>query len=154
MMTTETRIPTQNAGAIAAKQAPTNDRPLRPLSEWNNTRAEFPKDKCIHELFEEQVERTPDAIAVVFENEQLTYRELDERVNRLARELQALAVGPDIPVGLCVERSLEMIIGLLGILKAGGCYVPLDPKYPKERLAFMLADSQPPVLLTQPKLQA
>ena len=124
------------------------------LVEWNNTQAEFPKDKCIHQLFEEQVERTPDAVAVAFEDDQLTYRDLNERADQLAQTLCALGVGPEKRVGLCVERSLEMMVGLLGILKAGGCYVPLDPAYPKERLAFMLEDSQALVLLTQEKLQS
>ncbi|HEX4644391.1 MAG TPA: condensation domain-containing protein, partial [Verrucomicrobiae bacterium] len=122
------------------------------LSGWNNTAAEFPKDKCIHRLFEKQAERTPDAVALVFEDERLTYRELDGRTDELAHELQSLGVGPDVRVGVCVRRSLEMMVGLLGILKAGGCYVPLDPAYPKERSAFMLEDAQMPVLLTQEKL--
>jgi amino acid adenylation domain-containing protein len=122
--------------------------------EWNNTKAEYPADKCIHELFEQQVEKTPDAIAVVFENQQLTYRELNTRANQLAHYLQSLGVQPDMLVGICVERSLEMSVGLLGILKAGGAYVPLDPTYPLERLSFMLSDSQVSVLLTQQKLVA
>ena len=122
------------------------------LVEWNNTSAEYPEDKCIHQLFEEQVQRTPDAIAVVFEGEQLTYLELNERANQLAHYLRSLGVGPEVLVGICVERSREMIIGLLGILKAGGAYVPLDPNYPSERLAFMLEDSSVPVLLTQERL--
>ncbi len=106
------------------------------------------KYKCIHQLFEAQVERTPDAVAVVFEQESLTYRQLNSRANFLAHYLQALGVGSDVLVGICVERSLEMVVGLLGILKAGGAYVPLDPTYPAERLAFMLEDSQAAVLLT------
>jgi len=122
------------------------------LGEWNNTWAEYPFDKCIHQLFEEQVERSPDAVAVVFEESQLTYRELNARANQLAHYLCERGVGPEVLVGLCVERSLEMLVGLLGILKAGGAYVPLDPMYPSERLAFMLKDSAVPVLLTQEKL--
>ncbi|MBD2483966.1 amino acid adenylation domain-containing protein [Planktothrix sp. FACHB-1365] len=122
------------------------------LHEWNNTTTEYPRDKCIHQLFEEQVERTPDAVAVVFEGEQLTYRELNARANQLAHYLQALGVGPEVLVGICVERSFEMIVGLLGVLKAGGAYVPLDPAYPLERLGFILEDSSVPVLLTQSKL--
>jgi amino acid adenylation domain-containing protein len=122
------------------------------LVEWNNTQTDYPKDKCIHQLFEEQVERTPNAIAVVFEAQQLTYEELNRRANQLAHHLQSLFVKPEVLVGICVERSLEMVVGLLGILKAGGAYVPLDPSYPKERLAFMLADAGVPVLLTQKKL--
>jgi len=122
------------------------------LVEWNNTFAEYPHDKCIHQLFEEQVERLPSSVAVVFEGEPLTYRELNARANQLAHYLLELGVGPEVLVGICVERSLEMIIGLLGILKAGGAYVPIDPTYPKDRLAFMLKDSSVSVLLTQQKL--
>jgi amino acid adenylation domain-containing protein len=122
------------------------------LVEWNDTAADYPTDYCIHELFEAQVERTPDAIAVQFEGKQLTYRELNSRANQLARYLRALGVGPEKLVGICVERSLEMVVGLLGILKAGGAYVPLDPSYPKERLRLMLEDTQVSVLLTQEKL--
>jgi amino acid adenylation domain-containing protein len=119
----------------------------RVLVEWNDTAAAYPQEQCLHQLFEAQVERTPDAIAVIFGDQRLTYRELDRRANHLAHHLRTLSVGPDVLVGLCVERSLEMMIGLLGILKAGGAYVPLDPSYPPERLAFMLADSQAPILL-------
>ena len=122
------------------------------LVEWNNTSADYPRDKCIHELFEEQVEKTPDAVAVVFEDQQLTYRELNTKANQLAHYLRKQGVRPEVLVGICVERSLEMIIGVLGILKAGGAYVPLDPDYPKERLAFMLEDTQATVILTQLKL--
>ncbi|MFM6112895.1 MAG: amino acid adenylation domain-containing protein, partial [Sphaerospermopsis kisseleviana] len=122
------------------------------LIEWNDTQVEYPVDKCIHELFEEQVEKTPNAIAVVFENEQLTYQQLNSRANQLAHYLQSLGVKPETLVGICVERSLEMVIGLLGILKAGGAYVPLDPEYPTERLSFMLEDAQVSVLLTQKSL--
>ena len=119
------------------------------LVEWNETKRDYPKDKCIHELFEEQVKRTPETVAVVFEDQQLTYRELNSQANQLAHYLKKLGVGPEALVGICVERSLEMIVGLLGILKAGGAYVPLDPGYPKERLGFMLEDARVGVLLTQ-----
>ncbi|MEH1866381.1 MAG: amino acid adenylation domain-containing protein [Nostoc sp.] len=124
------------------------------LLEWNDTQANYLQHKCIHELFEEQVERTPDAVAVVYANEQLTYRQLNCRANSLAHYLKSLGVGADVLVGLCVERSLSMLVGLLGILKAGGAYLPLDPDYPTERLAYMLNDSQVSVLLTQEKLLA
>ena len=120
--------------------------------EWNQTEREYPKDISIHELFEEQVERTPDAIAVVFEEQQLTYRELNVKANQLAHYLRKLGVGPEVLVGICVERSLEMIVGLLGILKAGGAYLPIEPTYPEERINFMLEDSQISVILTQKKL--
>nr|WP_322680943.1 amino acid adenylation domain-containing protein [Nostoc sp. DedQUE03]MDZ7976395.1 amino acid adenylation domain-containing protein [Nostoc sp. DedQUE03]MDZ8048009.1 amino acid adenylation domain-containing protein [Nostoc sp. DedQUE02] len=112
----------------------------------------YPQKACIHQLFEAQVELTPDAIAVVFEDQQLTYRELNIKANQLAQYLQNLGVGSDVLVGICVERSIEMIVGLLGILKAGGAYAPLDPNYPVERLAFILEDAQVSVLLTQKHL--
>jgi amino acid adenylation domain-containing protein len=130
----------------------TNAEKHQILVEWNDTKADYPKDKCIHQLFEEQVLKTPDAVAVVFEDTQLTYAELNEKANQLAHYLQSLGVKPETLVGICVERSLEMIIGLLGILKAGGAYVPFDPEYPQERLAFMLQDTQAHILLTQAKL--
>ncbi|MEH2084714.1 MAG: amino acid adenylation domain-containing protein [Nostoc sp.] len=122
------------------------------LVEWNNTQAEYPQDKCIHQLFEEQAERTPDAVALVWENQQLTYQQLNCRANSLAHYLKSLGVGADVLVGICVERSIEMVVGLLGILKAGGAYVPLDPEYPSERLRFMLEDAKVGVLLTQQQL--
>ena len=108
--------------------------------------------KCIHELFEAQADATPNAIAVVFEGQQLTYRELDERATRLACELRRLGVAAETPVTICANRSLEMVAGVLGILKAGGCYVPLDPAYPAERLAWMIDDTAAPVLLTEKSL--
>ena len=119
------------------------------LVEWNDTGADYPKDRCIQHLFEAQAACTPNGVAVVFENKQLTYAELNTRANQLAHHLIALGVGPEVLVGICLERSLELVVGLLGILKAGGAYVPLDPAYPKERLAFMLTDAQVPLLLTQ-----
>ncbi|NCT42247.1 MAG: amino acid adenylation domain-containing protein [Microcystis aeruginosa G11-09] len=122
------------------------------LIDWNNTEVDYPVDKCIHQLFEEQVERTPDTVAVIFEEQELTYNELNCRANQLAHYLQSLGVKPDELVGICVERSLEMIVGLLGILKAGGAYVPLDPDYPLERISLMLEDAGLKVLLTQQKL--
>ena len=121
------------------------------LGEWNDTATEYPKDSCIHELFEAQAARTPEAIAVEFGEKRLTYRELKGRANQLAHYLRRLGVGPRNLVGICLERSLEMIVGLLGILKAGCAYVPLDPLYPRERLAFMLDDAQCSILLTEQK---
>ena len=128
------------------------------IKEWNETAVEYPaagsrREKRLHYLFEEQVESTPDAVAVVFEAQLLTYRELNKRANRLAHYLRRLGVGPEARVGVCVDRSLEMVVGLLGILKAGGAYVPLDPTYPPERLRYVLEDSAPKVLLTQDRLK-
>ena len=124
------------------------------LVEWNTTRGDYPEESCIHELFDAQARRSSDKVAVIFNGNRLTYRELNLRANQLAHYLQKLGVGPETVVGICVERSLEMVTGLLGILKAGGAYLPIDPTYPKERLAFMLRDSQVPVLLTQSRLLA
>ncbi|HEU4559708.1 MAG TPA: condensation domain-containing protein, partial [Longimicrobium sp.] len=124
------------------------------LEEWNRTEAEYPADRCIHELFEAQAARTPGAVAVVFEEAELTYAELDERANRLAHHLVRLGVGPETRVGVCLERGIEMVVSLLAVLKAGGAYVPLDPAYPAERLAFTLADSDVVALLTQESLRS
>ncbi len=124
------------------------------LVDWNDTAIPYPLDVCLYRLIEAQVERTPDAIAVVFDDASLTYYELNRRANQLAHHLQAAGVAPDTLVGICAERSFEMIIGLLAVMKAGGAYVPLDPDYPPERLAFMTQDAQTPVLLTQEKFLA
>jgi amino acid adenylation domain-containing protein len=124
------------------------------LVEWNATQTAYSLDQCLHQLFEAQVERTPQAVAVVFEGEEMTYQELNRRANQLAHYLQHLGVGPEVLVGICVERSLDMVVGLLGILKAGGAYVPLDPNFPSDRIAFMLEDAQAPVLVTQQHLIA
>ena len=141
----------QQAIAELALLPPTERRQL--LVDWQATEAPFPETRCVHELFAAQVDRTPDAVAVVFEDQALTYQQLDRRANQLAHHLRSLDVGPETVVGLCVERSLEMIVGLWGILKAGGAYLPLDPIYPPERLAFMIEDAQTPVVLTQDALQ-
>lgn len=122
------------------------------LVEWNATEAAFPPGESLHQLVESQAARTPGAVAVEFEGERLTYGELNRRANQLARYLRQRGVGPETVAGLCVERSIEMVVGLLGVLKAGGAYVPLDPRYPRERLTFMLADAQAQVLLTQATL--
>jgi aspartate racemase len=146
-------------GIVADPDRPISTLPLlteaekhQLLVEWNDTARDYPKDKCLHQLFEEQAERTPDAVAVIFRNQELTYQELNRRANQVAHYLRRLGVEPDTLVGICVERSLEMVVGLLGILKAGGAYVPLDPQYPKQRLAFFLDDAQVSVLLTQQRL--
>ncbi|WP_375501071.1 amino acid adenylation domain-containing protein [uncultured Nostoc sp.] len=122
------------------------------LVEWNNTETDYPQDKCIHQLFEAQVKKTPSNIAVIFENQKLTYQELNDQANQLAHYLQKLGVKPEVIVGVCMKRSPEMLIALLAILKVGGAYVPLDPAYPQERLTFMVEDSQTKVLLTQSHL--
>jgi amino acid adenylation domain-containing protein len=125
----------------------------RQLTEWNATRVEYRRDACVHELFEAQVELVPDRVAVVFEGDQLTYRELNWRANQLARWLQAHGVTADTPVGICTKRSIDMVIGVLGTLKAGGAYVPLDPTYPRDRLAFMALDGGTRIILSQEMLR-
>jgi amino acid adenylation domain-containing protein len=120
--------------------------------EWNDTSKEYRAEPCLHLMFESQAERTPDSIAVVFEHELISFDALNRKANQLARYLRKIGVGPEVAVGICVERSIEMVVGLLGILKAGGAYVPFDPSYPVERLAYILADSRVSVLLTQERL--
>ncbi|ARI83905.1 non-ribosomal peptide synthetase [Microcystis aeruginosa] len=146
-------------GIIANPEAQVSQLPLltefeknQLLMDGHDPQSDYSVTKCLHQLFEEQVKRTPDAVAVVYSGQQLTYNELNCRANQLAHYLQSLGVKPDQLVGICLERSLDMIVGLLGILKAGGAYVPLDPEYPIERLSFMLEDAQLSVLLTQQKL--
>jgi amino acid adenylation domain-containing protein len=119
------------------------------LEAWNDTRTDYPRDACVHHLFEAQAKRTPNAVAVSFDDRTLTYRELSQQANQLARYLQKQGIGPSTLVGVCVERTAEMVVGFLGILKSGGAYVPFDPSYPKERLSLMFADAQVPVVLTQ-----
>ncbi len=126
-----------------------SEREQRLLAAWNETHVDYPNDGCFHQLFEMQVEETPDVVALVFDREQLTYGELNKRANQLGNYLRTLGVGPEVLVGICTERSVEMIVGLLGVLKAGGAYVPLDPQYPRERLKFTLEDAEVKVLLTQ-----
>ena len=121
---------------------------------WNRTTARYPADRCIHQLFEEQARRTPDAVALTCGGEALGYAELDARANRLARHLRGLGVGPEVRVGVCLERSLELLVCIFGVMKAGGAYVPMDPAHPAERTGYMLADSGVAVLLTQEKLLA
>ncbi|WP_166286593.1 amino acid adenylation domain-containing protein, partial [Candidatus Nitrosotalea sp. FS] len=123
------------------------------LYEWNETKREYESERCVHELFEEQARRMPEAVAVVFEGEELSYGELNRRANRLAHYLRELGVKPESRVAICVERGLEMMVGLLGVWKAGGAYVPLDPGYPEERLSYMVEDSAPAVVLTEGQLR-
>ena len=136
---------------LSTQQLSAADR-HRILEQWNSTTQEYPYAKILHALMEAQVKRTPDSIAVVFDQHQLSYNDLNQQANRLSRRLLRMGVGPDKLVGICVERSLEMVVGLLAILKAGGAYVPLDPAYPAERLSYMLSDSRVSVLLTQERL--
>jgi amino acid adenylation domain-containing protein len=144
---------------VAGEDQAVDRLPLLPEAErrqvveaWNATGAAYPDESCIHELFEAQAERTPDAVALVYEGERLTYAELNARANRLAHHLRASGVGPDVRVAICAERGPEMVVGVLGVLKAGGAYVPLDPAYPAERLRYMLEDGAPALLLTQTPL--
>src|SRR5580704_13526655 len=124
------------------------------LAQWNDTTVSLPEQKSVHELFDVQADRTPKAVAVVFGREECTYSELERRANQLAHYLRSLGVQPGERVGLCVERSVSMMVGLLGILKVGASYIPLDPAYPAARLAQMIDDSRAPVLVTQEKLRA
>jgi amino acid adenylation domain-containing protein/thioester reductase-like protein len=147
-------------GIAADPDCPIHQLPLlneaekhRLLIEWNATTRQYSHECFVHELFAEQTELTPDAIAVEYEGQYLTYAGLNNRSNQLARYLRAKGIGPDRLVGICVERSLEMVVGLLGVLKAGGAYVPMDPSYPKERLGYMLQDAAPKILLIQGRLR-
>ncbi|MFL6195586.1 MAG: non-ribosomal peptide synthase/polyketide synthase [Thermoanaerobaculia bacterium] len=147
------------AGIVANPEARLSELPLltegecqQILGEWQGTRTDYPREATIHGLFAEVARRTPDAVAVVFGEESLTYAALDARAERLASRLRALGIGPEVPVGLCAERSPELIVALLGILKAGGAYVPLDPGFPAERLAFMIEDTGAPVVVAQERL--
>ncbi len=130
----------------------TDDEEVRLLIDWNQTQANYPADLGVHHVIEAQVERTPDKIAAIFENQQMTYRELNRRANQLAHTLIRYGVGADMLVGLCVDRSLDMLVGLLGILKSGAGYVPIDPTFPADRVAYMLEDAQANVLVTQSSL--
>ncbi|MGM9515877.1 non-ribosomal peptide synthetase [Roseateles sp. DB2] len=148
------------AAVVAEPQTLVRDLPLlsgeerrQILVDWNDTQREFPQDRCIHQIFEEQARRTPEAVALVFEGRQLSYAELDDRAERLALQLRSLGVRPDALVGICLERSFEMVVALLAILKAGGAYLPLDPRLPTERLSFMLSDAAPTVMITSRLLQ-
>lgn len=148
-------------GMAANPQQRLQDLPLLTKTErhlclvtWNNTQTEYPLNLCLHQLIEAQVEKTPDAVAIVFAEQQLTYQQLNSRANQLAHYLQKLGVKPEVKVGICIERSLEMIVGLLGILKAGGAYVPIDPDYPPQRQGFIVQDCQISLLLTQEKFKA
>ena len=145
-----TRDPDQSISALPI--LPHSER-QQLLVDWNSTAVAHPeKDLCLHQMIAAQARQSPDQVALIFEGQQFTYGELDRRSNQLAHHLQSLGVGPEVLVGLCVERSLEMVVGLLGILKAGGAYVPLDPSFPQARLAYMIDDSGMRVLLTHRQL--
>jgi non-ribosomal peptide synthetase component F len=122
------------------------------LIEWNATEREFPRDACLHHLVAKQVDLVPEKVAVACDGVRLTYRELDQRANRLARRLMELGVGPNVLVGVCVDRSVDMVVAVLGVLKAGGAYVPLDPAYPAARIQYVLDDARVPVLITEDSL--
>ena len=141
--------PTQNVSALHMLSEVERTRLLHA---WNQAR-EFPAELCIHQRFEQQAQRAPQNVALVFEDQSMSYGELNARSNQLARYLIRMGVGPDVLVGLCVERSLDMVVAIVGILKAGGAYLPLDPRYPKDRLAFMVEDAKPPVVLTHYELK-
>ena len=134
--------------------SPLSEIERQQLGAWNAPQQNYPRDLCIPQLVAKQAAATPDAVALVAGDQVLSYRELNRRANQLAHYLRALGVGPNVLVGLCIERSPDMVVGLLGILKAGGGYVPLDPAYPSERLVFMLEDAHVPVLVTQQRLAA
>jgi len=123
----------------------------RVLRQWNRTQP-YPRDECIHEQFEAQAARSPEATALEHEGQRLSYRELNERANRLARRLRALGVGPDERVAVCLPRGVPLVVSLLGVLKAGGAFVPIDPSYPRERVRYLLEDVSPKVLLTEAEL--
>jgi amino acid adenylation domain-containing protein len=124
----------------------------RLLTDWNNTARSLPLDVCVHQLFEHQVERAAGSIAAVYEDQKVSYSELNKRANQLAHYLRDRGAGPEVIVGVCLDRSIEMVVGMLGVMKAGGAFLPLDPAYPKQRLRFMLQDSRAPVLLTRRSL--
>ena len=147
------RSMTQNVESAISDLKLVSDAEQAKIDGWNNTRVERLTAQCVHELIEAQADRTPDAIAIEFEGTQISYREFDRRANQLARRLQQLGVGRDVLVGLCLERSIEMLIGMFAVHKAGGGYVPLDPGYPHDRLSYMVQDSAMPVLLTDSKLR-
>ncbi len=148
LLTAMVEQPEQRLSALSMLTADEREQ----LRAWNATEAAYPQELCLHMLFEQQVAQSPDRVALVFADQQCTYSELNERANQLAHLLQSQGIGPDTPVGICLDRSCDLVIGVLGILKAGGAYVPLNPDYPKERLAFIIQDTHTPLLLTQRRL--
>ena len=153
---TENTFPTSDI-LTAVREKRRTDIPLltefeQQITTWNATQQNYPQNTCVPQLVAQQAAAMPDAVALVSDGQVLTYGELNRRANQLAHYLRTLGIGPNVLVGLCVERYFEMVVGLLGILKAGGAYVPMDPAYPNERLSFMLEDAQTPVLVTQKHL--
>jgi amino acid adenylation domain-containing protein len=146
--------PAQSVGDLSAAVWLNATKPEKPPAKWSGTRGDYPRDSAIHKIFEQQAQCRPSAVALVFDDTQLTYDELNRTANRLARRLQKLGVNRDMPVGVWMERSPEMVIALLAILKAGGAYVPLDPSYPTERLTLIIDDTQMPVILTQRRMES
>lgn len=146
------RQQTEIRAVVSTANLPRDGELSRVLVEWNNTKADYPSEKCVHQLVEERAQCSPDAIAAEQGERRLTYRELTKRSNQLAHYLRSKHVGPEVLVGICLQRSPELLVALLGVLKAGGACLPLDPDYPKERLAYMLEDSQAPVLITNSEL--
>src|ERR1039458_6241671 len=139
--------------SVSTLPAPTDAERQRVLVEWNDTAVNFPgKTLCLHQLIEEQVKRTPNQVALVFEQHRFTYDELNRRADQLALHLRNLGARPDVVIGLLVERSVETVVGILGILKAGAAYLPIEPHYPPERIAFILGDAQAKLLVTQTSL--
>ncbi|WP_020465941.1 AMP-binding protein, partial [Singulisphaera acidiphila] len=139
--------------SVRCERPPTEVGSHWPAAEWNETATDYPRDACIHELFEARAREAPESVALVLGSDVLTYGELAHRSNRLARRLLDLGVGPDVFVGILLERSLESVVAALSVLKTGGAYVPLDPSHPPEQLAFQLEDTQAPVLLTRTALR-
>src|SRR5262249_42158949 len=146
-------------GIVADPGRPISALPLLPDSErkqlmegWNDTAADYSRGQCVHQLIEAQVRLTPDAVAVQCGDQTISYRELNARANHLAHYLQSRGVGPEVVVGICLQRAVEMIVAVLGVMKAGGAYVPLDPAYPQQRIAFIVDDAKAPILLTQKQL--
>lgn len=152
MHTNSDELATVVKGEGSTNMPPLTEIEHQQSAAWNTTQQDYPRDACVPQLVARQASVTPDAVALVANNQVLSYRELNRRANQLAHYLQACGVEPNVLVGLCIERSVDMVVGLLGILKAGGAYVPLDPTYPTDRFVFMLEDAQTPVLVTQQSL--
>src|SRR5581483_2428383 len=148
-MSQEEQFATDGLLNHVAPELLTDDERYRVLRQWNATELDYPRHSTLHKLIEAQTRRTPDKVAVRFEDQQVSYAELDARANQFARYLKNLGAGPEILVGICLERSLDMVVALLGILKAGSAYVPVDPSFPRNRLALILEDARVKILICQ-----